>query len=293
MKAYRHRAFSLTLVFVSFSDQKGKHPVNDVRASVDFNSHKFMTEAPSDLSPLRLYSGAWHYDFDKLDREGILSIIRRDSRPNQCRELFAEFDRFHILELGPADGYNTAALELLGASTVTAVEGNVDAFLRCLLLKNAFGLRAKFLLGDFTQYFRPGFEKVDLLYASGVLYHLKDPVGFLEIAGQNVEHIYIWTHYYDESSIQNEPTERLGFSNGETSVRRFKGRQYTYHRKYYDTKFVSATGYIGGLGEYCHWLSRDELLSVIESSGFSNILRVSEDRLPNGMPAINVFASRS
>jgi hypothetical protein len=59
---------------------------------------------------------------------------------------------------------------------VTAIEGNVGAFLRCLLLKNYFNLKSKFLLGDFLKYMAVQTNGPDLMYASGVLYHLTDPV---------------------------------------------------------------------------------------------------------------------
>src|SRR5262245_46615088 len=42
------------------------------------------------------------------------------------------------LELGPLEGGHAYMLEQLGASDVTAVEGNTRAFLKCLVVKELF-----------------------------------------------------------------------------------------------------------------------------------------------------------
>ena len=98
-------------------------------------SDKFILDPPSDAAAFGIYKGAWHYKFDELSRDRILEVVRRDARPQWCAEVYPNFKSFHIAEVGPGDGYNTAALEFLGAREVTSIEGNVDAFLRCLIFE--------------------------------------------------------------------------------------------------------------------------------------------------------------
>ena len=60
-----------------------------------------------------------------------------------------------ILELGPLEGGHTYWLEKMGAKSILALEANTRAFLKCLVVKEVYGLeRAKFLCGDFMGFLR-------------------------------------------------------------------------------------------------------------------------------------------
>ena len=252
---------------------------------------KFILDAPLDANAFNVYAGGWKFDFEEKSDEEIWQQIEADPRPKWCAEAFGSLKNKRVMELGPADGYNTAALEKLGAN-VTSVEGNVDAFLRCLILKNALGLKAKFLLGDFTKAFEDGVS-LDLLYACGVLYHLQDPVGFLADAYKAAKNLFIWTHYYDPEHVQQVEHERVGFAAGRTSQREFKGKTFTYHEKEYHLDHVQRAGYIGGLNATCSFLSHDELFEAIELAGFK-VLRVVEDpATPSMVGAVNILATRA
>jgi hypothetical protein len=253
---------------------------------------KFSPDAPSDGNSYRVYADAWKFDFDKISEAEILHIIDRDPRPLWCSETFTNFSKMTVAELGPADGYNTAGLERLGAKRVIAVEGNVDAFLRCLILKNALNLRAKFFLGDFNRLFEVSELKHDLLYASGVLYHLPDPLKFIEDASQNSKNLFLWTHFYDQESVDKIENESYCFRDKITEVRSFRGRQVTYHRRVYDTDHVASAGYIGGLKEAASWISREDLFAALDLCGYE-IKKVVEDPFaPGRMPAVNILATK-
>ena len=47
---------------------------------------------------------------------------------------------FGILELGPLEGAHTYRLEQLGAERILAIEANVEAYLKCLIVKEILGL---------------------------------------------------------------------------------------------------------------------------------------------------------
>lgn len=250
--------------------------------------HKFFLDQPTDEAGFQIYRGSWKYGYDVMSCDQVRKQVSEDPRPRWCAEVWGSLNNRSVLELGPADGYNTAALENLGAQ-VTAVEGNVDAFLRCLILKNALGMRARFQLGDFGKAVGGG-QHYDAIYASGVLYHLQDPIDFLARAAESSPRLYLWTHYYDEQFVPLVEHERKGFAGGRRSTRSFKGRDFVYYEKSYDLGHVELAGYIGGLNATANWISRDDLFGAVEAVGY-RIERVVEDPF-NGaqMPAVNIFA---
>ena len=260
-------------------------------ATFDSHSGKFSSQIPTVENSYSIYSDAWKFEFDRLSAAEIASVAKNDPRPLWCAEVYPEFQTFRVLELGPADGYNTMELERLGARSITAIEGNIDAFFRCLILKNNFGLRAQFLLGDFTRIFESYSLGADLLYASGVLYHLKNPVEFIHMCSQRYNNLFLWTHFYDVESVLKIENETNCFANNENTVHQFQGEQFTYFKRVYNPDHVMHPGYIGGLNAFANWISRDDLFKVLEMCGY-DVLRIVEDPYaPGRMPAVNIYAT--
>lgn len=254
---------------------------------INIEMPKFVLDDPDHRNAFKLRQGTWKFDFENLDRESILEAVRRDARPRYCAETFPNFDQFHVLELGPSDGYNTAGLEIEGAQKITAIEANSDGFLKACLLKNALGLKAEFLLGDFIKYLNAVKEPVDLVYASGVLYHLTDPLDFLRLCTEAGDNLFLWTFVYDEDNIKNHEYERTCFS-GSESVE-FLGESFTYQKRYYDPHFVSSPKYQGGVGSFANWLSLVDVERALDLLGFQ-IKRMVPDSF-NNIPAMNILAS--
>lgn len=253
---------------------------------------RFVTEKAADGNAFALQSGAWKFDYDKLSIGEIRDqFTNRDGRPRFCAETFPDFANLRILELGPSDGYNTASLEVQGATDITSIEGNAGAFMRCLIMKNAFNLKAKFLLGDFLAYMAEPETRFDLVYASGVLYHLLDPIAFLERCSEIAPYLFLWTFHYDPKVIAEHKYERLWFKATENETKMWRGRAFTYHRRYYEMSIVEGAKYAGGLTHYSHWLTKDDLLAVLDMLGF-RVLRTIADGFQN-IPAINILASRT
>jgi hypothetical protein len=111
-----------------------------------------------------------------------------------------------ILELGPLEAAYTWTLEKRDGR-ITAIEPNIGAFLRCLITKNYLDLKVKFLLGDFEKI---DFSKqsYDLIMTSGILYHIKDPVDFLQRSASSVQRMFIWTHYFEPDLSRWHPSLR-------------------------------------------------------------------------------------
>jgi protein-L-isoaspartate O-methyltransferase len=252
--------------------------------------NKFYLGRPSKDSAFKIYEGAWKYEFEKMSVDEIWKILDKDPRPGWCAQIYGDLSGKKLLELGPADGYNTAQLERLGA-IVTAVEGNVDAFNRCLILKNALDLKSTFYLGDFLQTLN---EEVsyDIIYASGVLYHLIDPIDFLEMCVSKCPRLYIWTHYYDEEHVELVNYEKKAFSKRISVKKNYKGQVFTYWQKTYDVSHVDLLGYIGGMNDRAHWMTHDDLFRSINAVGYDIVRSIENKGDASIMPSVNLFLNR-
>jgi len=249
---------------------------------------RFVMDYPSHANAYRLRANTWKFDYDSMTPEEVIANITYDSRPRYCAETFPNFKNFSIVELGPSDGYNTVGLEIAGASDIVSVEANVDGFLKACILKNAFNMKAQFLLGDFLKYLdTPGLKK-DLVYASGVLYHLTNPVEFIQQCGKVADNLFIWTFHYVHETISQHSYEKLCFVAPEERV--IDGQTYTYHKRFYDPSIVASGKYQGGVGNLAYWLTLSDIERALTQAGYK-IERTVDDSY-NGIEAINILASK-
>ena len=75
--------------------------------------------------------------------------------------------------------------------------------------------------------------RFDLVWASGVLYHMSDPIGFLESVSRVSDCIFIWTHYVDADEMPQEDPRRHCII-GEELVRWRKHVLRLHRRSYFD-----------------------------------------------------------
>jgi SAM-dependent methyltransferase len=266
-----------------------KEKAMSIQKSLDLKLPLFVDDLPADANAFRLRAGSWKFKFDEMSSTEIDEFLRTvDGRPRLCSEIFPNFKQFKIIEFGPSDGYNTAQLELCGARSVLAIEGNADAFLRCLILKNALGLNAKFLLGDFNKYIANPDLNFDLAYASGVIYHLPDPINFILNCARFAKNIFIWSLYYDQAAVEQDPYEIRRFVAHEP--RSFSGVDFVYHRRAVDPAMLDKPTYQGGIEELASWLTLADLRVALQLAGYT-IVREIPDHV-NKMPAMNIWAIR-
>lgn len=189
-----------------------------------------------------------------------------------------------VLELGPLEGAHTYMLEKIGGATVTAIEANSKSFLKTLVLKNYFNLKAKILYGDFVKYLsEPLKEHYDMCVAVGVLYHMSDPINFLTNIGKNFKRLFMWTHYFDAKRIQ--PSEIFDETRYSTTLGK---REIFYHKHHY---FIKRPEFLGGIDPYSYWMERESLLGYLLDLGFRNIDIVYENTHPN-FPDICFYAEK-
>lgn len=174
-----------------------------------------------------------------------------------------------VLECGPMEGSHTWLLEQRGARQITAIEAHPRAFLRALVAKEVLGLtRARFLLGDFVKHLQTSEARFDVGVASGVLYHMPEPVELLALLAKACDSLFLWTHYYDASHLVRRPNVDARFAPPQT--RTVRGFTHDVHPYFYQAERYQAS-FCGGMRPSAAWLDRDTLLACLRVMGFSTI----------------------
>ena len=253
---------------------------------------RYLTDAPSAQAQLDLFAGEWTSTVP-VDGEETTSGPRADlfddERIAWAIDQLGPIDGFDVLELGPLEAGHTTMLERAGAA-VTAVEAHTHAFLRCLVVKNLLDLRARFELGDFVGYLRSTDRHWDLCVASGVLYHMTDPVELLTLIGAHCDRLALWTHYYDDEVLARRPDVAARFAG--TAALSSGGFRATGHRYEYREGVTQAT-FCGGSRPHAFWLSRDDLFGALAAAGFAEpTVQFDDPDYPHG-PSISLVASKA
>jgi hypothetical protein len=169
-----------------------------------------------------------------------------------------------VLELGPLEGAHTLAIVNAGAESVTAIEGDANNFLKCLLIKELIGLRnASFEFGDFNEVIKRS-QKYDIVSAAGVLYHQTNPVLLIRNLAHITNKVFVWSHVAGE----NHPSGKEVLLDG------YKGRINNYAPR--------TDSYCAGLSDYSVWLYPDEMTRCFIDSGFKKIITGEATPNPNG-----------
>lgn len=188
-----------------------------------------------------------------------------DDRVLWAAEHLGGFEGKRILEIGPFEAYNTWQFEQLGAAEVLSVESSHLNFMRCLVVKNALGMRATFQLGDGVKLMDSTEDRFDAVWLSGVLYHLTDPLSLLKAASKVSDRLFIWSHYYDDSMVQ--PAK--AFFTGEIHEGRAGERTVKLHHRLYHA--AKGAGFSGGDSEHSFWMEKEDILGVVRDLGYSKI----------------------
>jgi hypothetical protein len=173
-----------------------------------------------------------------------------------------------------------------------SIEANKLAFIRCLIVKELLDLKhAKFFLGNFMPWLERNDHSYDLIVASGVLYHMVNPVRALELMAQRTNAIFLWTHYFSESEMPPGDLRRGPFP-GEVRIVDFQGHKIKlYLRKYHGAD--KSVMFCGGMYDTHYWLERDDILMILAGLGFGDIRRAHEQATHPLGPSISLFARRS
>lgn len=213
-----------------------------------------------------------------------------DHRIKWAIECFGPIAGRRVLELGPLEANHTFILDGAGAA-IDAIEANKLAYFRCLVAKEIMGLsRAKFFLGDFVKWLETVDTTYDLTIASGVLYHMKDPLHLLKLISSRSSAVYFWTHFYSDEALPQGDHRRAVFS-GPAEVRRFEGIDVRLYPRTYADAQVNVT-FCGGMRDEHRWIHRDDLLALLTALGYGIVKVAHEEPGHPGGPAFSVFARK-
>lgn len=248
---------------------------------------KFEHRAPSSQTAVDVFRGRWASDLDELlgvDGTGPNHLFTQDERPFQLATAFGRdgsLDGMTVLEIGPLEAAHTYRLEQLGAASITTVESSVEAWLKCLIVKEQLDLtRSTFLLGDVVEYLQGERPSFDIVMCSGVLYHMADPLSLISEVAAAADRCFVWTHYYDPERHPVKFAPR-------TEKRADLAVTYWSHTYGDLTK-----GFWGGIAPTASWMTKEDILAAFRHFGMSevNVIRDDFDH-PNG-PSFTFTAAR-
>lgn len=251
---------------------------------------------PSERNAFALFSDSWSSCFYTTEGERLTQGVFDGTNDPRIHWLASKVPLagLSVLELGPLEAAHTVMLEHAGAN-VLAIEANIGAFLRCLVVKNQHGLNSKFLLGDFNELDTEK-HQFDLLVASGVLYHMTRPVEFLEKFSACADKLFVWTHYFHDDLNKWNPALQQHLENGRWSYEcpelvQFEGLTVkTIKHEYRES--LGWSGFCGGTDQHSYWLERNDLFKLIEALGYSKIEIAYDDVSHQNGPALCLYAEK-
>lgn len=255
----------------------------------DFPS--FFGTAPSHQNALNLFKGEW-----STRLPDACGLVASTGPARHCEDYRVEWAARHlggfagkrVIELGPLEGGHACMLEKMGAAEIIAIEASARAYLKCLILKETFGLtRTRFLLGDFLPYLQRAWTTYDVGFVCGVLYHLPNPVELIAQLARRCRTVFVWTHFHDPEFLAAHPEAAACFAPGRTTE--VAGFRHTLHRRSYGAA-VQWKGFCGGGNSAACWLSSADILAAFAHFGFTVTAKVTEQN-PNG-PALLFVAER-
>lgn len=256
---------------------------------------EYVKTFPTPQNALDIFKGEWSSKLPPMPSQPELiagqALLFQDPRITWAVQQLGGVNGSKILELGPLEGGHTYMLENMGADSILAIESNTRSYLKCLIIKEIVNLkRTRFLLGDFVTYLKSTQESYDVCIASGVLYHMQKPAELIHLISQISNKVVIWTHYYDQALIQNNPNIKANKFT-DTHYEDYQGFKHVLYRYNYNTALDWA-GFCGGGDTFSLWMPRQDILSCLNHFGFKD-LKIGHETTthPNG-PCFCVVGSQ-
>lgn len=248
---------------------------------------RYIDAYPCDQNAVELFSGEWASEMPpETAHTGGYFRAYEDPRIVWGMNLIGGAANKLVIELGPMEAGHSLLMERMGAGSVLAIEANPRAYLKCLVTKEINQLqRCRFLLGDFVKYLKNTVEKFDICIASGVLYHMTDPVELLSLIAKTSNSAIIWTHYYSEEIIRKSGRNLQRISQPE--FREFDGLKYSVHRQHYGISLFRR-GFCGGPNKYSYWMPLDDVMRALKHFGFTTVETGFHEPMHQNGPAISI-----
>ena len=251
--------------------------------------NKFELRFPSHQNAIDLFRDHWAGKIEEVHpgvTSGPMALFDSDHRPSIAAQHLGfspgSLHGMSILELGPLEGAHTYQLAKLGADRILAIEANAEAFLKSLVVKEIPQTpRCQFLLGDCLKFLQESGDTFDIIFCSGVLYHMENPFDLIKAISLRTNRVFLWTHYYNP-----------GTQGGPTLLPRAvdcDGLDLTFYEHVYGDGVESDTFY-GGNRTTASWLSKEGIERCFRHFGFD--LTIHEDAPHQVGPSITATAIR-
>jgi hypothetical protein len=254
----------------------------------------YITKAPSPQNILDIFAGEWSSCLPVNSNLAVVpghAALFEDPRIEWAAAILGGFSGKTCLELGPLEGGHSYMMQKMGAKRITAIEANNRAFLKCLCIKEIFNLdKVEFRYGDFRDFLVENSDRYDILIASGVLYHMLDPLQLIKHMSGVSDKLFIWTHYYDASIINARADLRPKFKMLQDVKK--DGIRCQWIEYAYDSA-LGWNGFCGGSAPTSRWLTRESIVNYLNARGYNRIdISFEAQDHPNG-PSFAVCARRT
>jgi 2-polyprenyl-3-methyl-5-hydroxy-6-metoxy-1,4-benzoquinol methylase len=242
-------------------------------SELDMLENKFERRFPTHQNAIDVFCDRWASKVEEV-YPGLTSgpgpYFNEDRRPSIAAQYLGfepgSLQGMNILELGPLEGAHTYQLAKLGADRILAIEANVEAFLKCLIVKEILQTpRCRFLLGDCLKFLQESHDQFDMIFCSGILYHMENPFELIKAISRHTGRVFLWTHYYDPD-CPLEPAR-----SPKTAV--CDGLELTFYEQAYGDPAYGK--FWGGTTPTASWLARDAIEQCFLHFGYE--ITVHED----------------
>jgi SAM-dependent methyltransferase len=191
--------------------------------------------------------GPWCTRFDIGDRSyGGELDYRGDKRVKYALSEFP--DARTILELGSLEGGQSFQLARTPGMKVLAIEGRADNLHRAQWVQKILGVdNITFVQGNLETIELEQYGPVDLVFCSGLLYHLPRPWELIEQIASITGNLFLSTHYVEDAKATEE-------------VNGYRGDYYS-----------EQTDPLSGMSARSFLLTLDSLQQALRDNGFSAI----------------------
>jgi hypothetical protein len=158
-----------------------------------------------------------------------------------------------VIEFGPMDGCQTAALVTLGADRIVAIEARAENYLKTLIARETFGWpNVTLVMDDFHNTHETTYGRFDLVFAHGVYYHSIAPFHFLTNMTSLADAVYLGG-FCATDALPSSPWLQLSHN----------GRQYRAKR------YEESTSMTAGINAVGFFFSPEDLTRWFEDQGWS------------------------
>jgi hypothetical protein len=174
---------------------------------------------------------------------------------------YGRLDGMSVLELGPLEGGKTYGLEQLGAD-VLAIEANAEGYLKCLIAKEMAHMKSRFMLGNFIPYLENTTDRFDIVFASGVLYHMQDPISVIHSLSRVTSKVFVYAAVYEPDRpvhMPFTPKRDDRYPHLELFVNDYRDSH-------------GAPTFWGGIAPNSTWMTKAGMLEVFNGAGFKTIV---------------------